>query len=181
MDTKSSGKEDKENKTTILSDASTNAQYPSAKAVYDNLVNVREVAEGKCKAIVLSDYYDEWPALQDFIRDEGITVKLLNGTDVTEDILNGTSPFDDSSVPDNYIFNSQDSYIYLRDIASGNFVCYYFFNYQGTYYIDTAENVQNFLKTGDNIFVIETDVPDRWYGDPYFAKLETGKVDIAVY
>lgn len=35
IDTEDSGKEDKENKTTILSDASTDIQYPSAKAVVD--------------------------------------------------------------------------------------------------------------------------------------------------
>ena len=47
-------KEDKSNKVLEISGSSTNVQYPSAKCVFDNLVNVREVAEGKCKTIVIS-------------------------------------------------------------------------------------------------------------------------------
>ena len=38
-----SGKEDKSNKVTSLSENSTNTQYPSAKTVYDELMNVRTV------------------------------------------------------------------------------------------------------------------------------------------
>lgn len=43
------------NLVTSISSSSTNSQYPSAKCVYDELVNVREIAEGKTASYVCSD------------------------------------------------------------------------------------------------------------------------------
>lgn len=43
------------NKVVSISSSSTDTQYPSAKCVYDNIENVREVAEGKKQTYVVSD------------------------------------------------------------------------------------------------------------------------------
>lgn len=51
-------KENISNKVTSLSNTSTDTQYPSAKAVYDDLVNVREVAEGKTKSYIIDEQSD---------------------------------------------------------------------------------------------------------------------------
>ena len=92
------------NKTTVLSSSSTNTQYPSAKATYDAIQDVREIAEGKNSTYVISDV---------------------------------TNP----------PFNSQDSNISvssnITDINS-NVIALSDFN------------------IGDMIYIVETDVPDRW-------------------
>lgn len=49
-----SGKEDTSNKVTSISSSSTDTQYPSAKAVYDAVQDVVEVAEGKTANYVIS-------------------------------------------------------------------------------------------------------------------------------
>ena len=43
------------NKTTVLSSSSTNIQYPSAKATYDAIQDVREIAEGKSATYIIDD------------------------------------------------------------------------------------------------------------------------------
>lgn len=47
--------EETSNKVTSISSSSTDIQYPSAKCVYDNIENVREIAEGKTASYVCSD------------------------------------------------------------------------------------------------------------------------------
>lgn len=54
LQTSISQKESLSNKTNVIDSGSTNAQYPSAKATFDGLQDVREVAEGKTKTYVVS-------------------------------------------------------------------------------------------------------------------------------
>ena len=92
------------NKVTSISSSSTNSQYPSAKCVYDNIENVREVITGLTQNYVCSD----------------VTNVALNST--SNDIQLSTS---------------------LVDVNSNT--------------IGLSS-----LKVGDTIYIVETDVPDRW-------------------
>lgn len=91
------------NKVTSISNSSTNSQYPSAKCVYDNIENVREVAEGKKQTYVVDYSY-------------------------------------------NPIFNSQQDKIEVSSITT----------------IDNEAVSEENLQIGDNVYVLELDVPDRW-------------------
>ena len=98
-----STKEDISNKVTSISSSSTDTQYPSAKCVYDNIENVREVAEGLKQTYVVSD---------------------------------ATNP----------TFNSQDNTVELQSFITNDGI---------TITVDD-------LEIGDTVYVLQTDVPDRW-------------------
>lgn len=138
--------------------------------VEDDLDNVREVAEGKCKTYVIS--YLTSALTEQYFLDGGIVYKT-NG-----DIIDNWSDFNE--------------YVQGQDIANS------FFNSQSDFididreYILTEENVviladptDESIKTGDIILVRETNVPDRWVElgsqSIYYNKLETSKVDLTNY
>lgn len=176
-----------DNKTTILSPSSTNQQYPGAKAVYDSVQNVREVAEGKCKSFVLS-YNDTIAALKQIVTPipplyNPITNVIYtydsNGelVDISVDVANGDY---DNYQYQNSLFNSQnasisnvDGYIIIRSYSVGRYI------------LLPMPYQQEIIKLGDLFYVIETDVPDRWYAGgktpASFFKLETSKVDLTNY
>ncbi len=188
--------ERKSNKVTTLSNESTDTQYPSAKCVWDNLVNVREVAEGKCKAFVLS-YADDIAFVKTQVTlSESASRKFYvwNATtqqyeDKTAEVLNGD--YDSYTIVNN-LFNDQNSqlvtntnqYLIFRNPA--NSINAQNFPSIGFYMISMASTgLGSQIKTGDVFYVMENDVPDRWYSGKYtytyiFFALD-GKTDLSGY
>jgi len=116
-----SGVEETSNKVTTLSQSSTNAQYPSAKVVYDVTEEIREIAAGKTKNYACSAVTN--PELNSQADAITLTTDLV-------DISGTTIPLSS-------------------------------------------------LKLGDNIYLTQTDLPDRWYaGNNICYKLETSKVPV---
>lgn len=182
------------NKVTTLSSSSTDTQYPSAKVVYDNVQNVREVAEGKCKTFVLS-YDDTISYAKYIIQNTSSDTKFMvyntstkEFEDKTAELLNGD--YDNVST-DNYKFNLQNNSIG----TSGALI---FRSISGLTRKPEVPNpsfwfVQSFYgfvlnkeaKVGDVVYVLEQSVPDRWVSDvdvtTTFSPLETQKVDLTNY
>lgn len=169
------------NNKVALGASNTVLQYPNAKSVWDAYQNLREVAEGKSKTIVIS--YDMTAPTTDV---QAQILKKPDGTAFTdlqdfEDYV-ASEEDDTPGVCVNSLFNSQNSFIMIDNsydyfISTDNIV--YKYGYQ-----DPLSAIERFgLKTGDIVLVVETDVPDRWYdyGSDYFYKLETAKVDLSNY
>lgn len=174
-------KEDTSNKVTSISSGSDNTHYPSAKCVYDNIQNVREVAEGKCNTFVL--VYDASVPTESaflytsFYNLDGTRftyqsfVTYVSGFSFANNIFNSNSSTienGNSSTPHNYY------YIFMRDEK------YYIAKYND--WVNTTLYPNTAMKIGDVVLVINTDVPDRWYmGSNLLAVLETSKVDLSGY
>lgn len=178
-------KENVSNKVTSLSESSTNTQYPSAKCVYDNLQNVREVAEGKCKSITI-DYSTTLSQVKSGLSEEVCLARKFNPTtkefdiDIGSDIL--ADEYDDIVVF-NASFNNQNTYIYGNNESN----IYLIFGesridlQKYVYYFIEADDFADYFNKGDIVIVRETDVPDRWFDlndPPRFYVLETTKVDL---
>ena len=157
-----------ENKVTSLSGSSTDVQYPSAKCVWDNLQDVREVAEGKCRTYILS--YAQ-TSLDSSYFDGTNKVYKPNGEEI--DNWNDFNTYVNGGECLNPYFNTQNN---LVDLTQE--------------YILTTDKIVIILDDpdihdGDIFLVRETDVPDRWVQvgtyDLYFYKLETAKVDLSNY
>ncbi len=159
------------NKVSTLSASNTDTQYPSAKVVYDNLVNVREVAEGKTNSYVLS-----YQATAPSTTAEAQQYKTLDGTyfDTLSDFLGYVEYGDEPGILSNSILNSQSLLIDLDD---------------GAYFITSDKTVikftdfQDVIKTGDVFIVSELEVPDRWWdrSNLQMCAMETAKVDLINY
>ena len=169
------------NKVTSLSSSSTDTQYPSAKVVYDNLVNIRQVAEGKCHTFVLSyartlDNVKSTLNIGNWYRAYAYN---RNGTltDITESVKNGDY---DNSTFVNSSFNSNADSITLVDseTMSANVICEY---QSGYVFVNFSYLGNTVTKTGDIFLVIETEVPDRWVSGNILFKMETSKVDLTNY
>ena len=157
------------NKVTSLSGSSTDAQYPSAKCVYDNLQNVREVAEGKCKSFVVS-YNETEPTEENFIANRW---KDADG-----------NPFATWAELSAYItdyefvnpeFNSQEYF-------AGHFT--YIIDINKVIYLNDGTNTLSntcHIKLGDVILVAQTDVPDRWNDGGSYYLLESTSLDPSGY
>lgn len=180
--TELTGKENTSNKISSLTDATDNVKYLGAKVVADELKNVREVAEGKCKTIVVA-YSGECSLEQMKINLEdnpdGAKAYLMyeDGTkdDISQAVLDGD--YDDKIL--NPIFNSQSGSITLAEGGTEKYLVLYSFSFASTtqyeinYYFyvnkpnypETGKKQKyafDDLNTGDIILVEETDVPDRW-------------------
>lgn len=111
------------NQVTSISSTSTDIQYPSAKCVYDNIENVREVAEGKTDS---------------FVTNVTLTPAL----------------------------NSQASEVQLSSITL----------------LDGSVISTSDMRIGDNVYVANLDVPDRWiagFVQPPIQYAESGDMSIA--
>lgn len=160
---------------TTIGPESLDDKVPSSKCVYDNLVNVREVAEGKCQTFVLS-YTDTLVLVKNDVQQDA-NKRIFNGsgTDITDAVLNGDY---DNQTFGNANFNSQADQIYC---FQSPYSSYLIVRVNGGYMFLSYTDVYN-RKKGDIYLVIQTNVPDRWYGDEYtFYKLETAKVDLTNY
>ena len=178
-------KEDVSNKVISINSLSTNVQYPSAKCVYDNLVSVREVAEGKCKSYVLS-YATVAPTSSTFVANKYKTAEG-NPLDTWQDFYDYVQWDATNPVPFlNASFNSQNNDIGVQEgyiITTDNHVVRLAYT--------ERSDIKSDCHTGDVLIVIETDVPDRWAdvvseGDPsvdgcHVFKLETTKIDLSSY
>ena len=142
----------------------------SKKYVDDNIQDVREVAEGKCKNVCLS-YNKQVPTtdsqaqalmkpdgthftnLQDFTDYIGFNAQYLN-----PDFNSQSNAF---AVNQYKYIITMDNYVLLHDYITENY------------------------NSGDIFLVYETDVPDRWAyivgSGLYFFKLETTKIDLSTY
>ena len=137
---------------------------------------IRQVAEGKCKAVVIS-YLDTYDNICNYLGNNPTKKVYLvsDGSDITTDFLNGTGWT--SGMISNGLFNSNNLFIeavyfIAEKDGNGDYLLYQ---------IDPRTTPRD-LKTGDVIYVKETDVPDRWFDDyGYFNSLETTKVDLSNY
>lgn len=164
-------KENTDNKTTSLSASSTDTEYPSAKAVFDGLQDVREVAEGKTATYILS--YNETAPTTDT---DVLTMVKADGT-IIEDLADFNT-YVGSSLLANSVFNSSNDYIYPLGYL---IVQYGKTGESRNKQVLRSSDLVSFKK-GTNIIVVETDVPDRWYnGSGAFYCLETQKVDLTNY
>ena len=140
---------------------------------------VLEVAEGKCNSFVLS-YGTTIAGLKSLPSELGtsITFRVYNSTtktlqDKTTELMNGDY---DNYVLDNSSFNSQAGTIVLYN---NRYII--FSNSQKDFSMYLVSDLKDdLLKNGDIIWVIETNVPDRWCQnieglfDMVFRPLETG-------
>lgn len=162
-------KENVANKVVSVSASSTDTQYPSAKCVYDIEQNLMEVAEGKCKTLIIR-YSTTAPATDLSAQ----LYKKVDGTSFT-DLTDFNSYVGERTIA-NASFNSQSNGLILSN--------YYIIGEDLIVYRDS--DLPSIFNAGDIILVVETDVPDRWVSFIYSTgvilnKLETTKVDLSGY
>lgn len=144
--------------------------------VYNEISSVREVAEGKCKTYVLS-YNDTVTDIKALLG-EYTKICDINGNDITQEWIDGEY---DNVVLGNAAFNSQNADIFAIYPPSGA-VFRYPVGYNAFTFLYVAYEETTIFNVGDIFLVIETEVPDRWYGGSYkYYKLETTKVDLNNY
>ena len=164
-----------------LGASNTTSQYPNAKSVWDEVVNLHEIAEGKCRSYVLS-YDNNLPySTQQYFRFQyyDLDGKLNNFTSESElnAWLSGRNALNSS-------FNSQNGEITITGL--NDFIILDGNNRAILLPLQAADNV---FRKGDNIFVIELLVPDRWVKSISVSgtttltlqKLEATKVDLTQY
>lgn len=160
------------NKVTLLSNLSTDSQYPSAKCVWDNLQNVREVAEGKTKSITVSITAPMLPTTnmqaRAFSKPDGTHFATLSAfNDYIGGYSAGNAVFNSSNssivIGTNY-FITTDKVVYAPEEVAGVIV----------------DPIAHYLKTGDVIYVVEGSVPDRWVDFATLRALDA-KTDLSGY
>ena len=137
-------------------------------ATKDDIQNVREVAEGKCRTFVLS-YQDTAPTEETFVENK---YKKPDGTylNTWQDFLDYITIGLNVRGFGNSIFNSQNDVL----VSTGK----YFITKDYIVLLGDPHETEN---VGDIILVIETEVPDRWCDLGDFYKLETSKIDLTSY
>lgn len=143
----------------------------TSNGIYRATQAVREVAEGKCKSFTVSCGIT-LQGIQEAIRDDGLIVYDANGTDITESISDGTHMvFTDGLI--NPELNSQSA-----DVSTFGYLANSIGLDSGRFVLDTLDNIG--FKNGDNLYVVEVNVPDRWYdsNNNYLHILETSKPDL---
>ena len=163
-----------ENKVTSITNQSTDTQYPSAKCVYDKIEEVRQVAEGKTKTIIVSCQNPTLPTTdneaRNYKKDDGTNFRNLtdfntyiNGFTLKNNKFNSSVdiiPFN------NYeYFISTDKVVYIPKELGG---------------IVVSPIMANF-KYGDEILVIENNIPDRWVGPNFYLYASDSKTDLSNY
>lgn len=163
-----------ENKVTSITNQSTDTQYPSAKCVYDKIEEVREVAEGKTKTIIVSCENPTLPTTdnkaREYKKDDGTYFTSLNDFNT---YINGFTLKNDkfnSSVDiipfNNYeYFISTDKVVYIPKDLGGIVV----------------SPIMVSFKYGDEILVVEQNIPDRWVGPNFFLYASDSKTDLSNY
>lgn len=166
----------------------------TSDGVYDAIQNVREVAEGKTKTFVLS-YADTVSSvktrlnslsyLHAYLVSGGTKASQWTPTDITTAIKNGD--YDGETIR-NSLFNSNGNSVSLSAGVSYPNKGYLILRVGSSYYFVELNPTTNitFVSIGDNFYVAETDVPDRWAASTGgtsidFNKLETAKVDLTSY
>jgi len=148
----------------------------------EDLQNVREVAEGKCRTLVLN---------------YGTTTLISSFKDFEGNVHPSSefSSYVSGYLPGNSLFNSNNNYISPIGTSTSWLGDKYYFIFEslgndydfpvGVKTVVKAEELYSFLRNGDIILVTETNVPDRWYlkssGQGVCHKLETSKIDLTNY
>jgi len=151
-------KENVSNKVTSMDISSTNTQYPTAKAVYDGLQEIKNVAEGKSQSFIID--YETTIASVKAITDVHFYVyntSTQKYENKTTELLNGD--YDNTPIG-NDLFNSVSATI--RDTTNTKYLIWRSSAVR-TYYMASMNLFP--CKIGDNFYVTDTAVPDRWYGE----------------
>ena len=150
---------------------------------------IREVAEGKCKSIVMS-YSSKTITSSNFASSSTVKFYKPDGTQITtwEEFcayINKSSS-ETSYASNNSTFNTQNDAIQLTIDSNYWFVATNGSGLGYTIYPYNSNNdgLTSSLKNGDIILITEADVPDRWLhnyatGIVRFWKLDTAKVDVS--
>lgn len=169
--------ENKNNKVVSINGSSTDTQYPSAKCVYDNVQDVREIAAGKSANYSLS-YNATAPSPMSYNAyyyiDADAQIQHFTSYDEMNTYMTGLSIY-------NANFNSQNNSVTFSGAASDTTHYLLISDSQGRSIVAKISTLYKLLKMGDNFFVTETDVPDRWVQTSNamsiaFYKLETAKM-----
>lgn len=173
-------KENVSNKVTSLNASSTDTQYPSAKCVYDNLKNVREVAEGKCQTVIIS-CNDNYASVREYLGEHPQAKIWHNGEDVTSDFYSGNYWYNRNWINEDFNEPDSEQITPLNDVGEGYLLCKYGnqLNQQyvsGDYFIvfigmQTMD--ESDLHVGDIILVEETGVPDRWFNPSNYGSFDS--------
>ncbi|MCR4661679.1 MAG: hypothetical protein K5765_06770 [Clostridia bacterium] len=163
---------------TVLNSPIADSDATSKKYVDDSVEEVRAVAEGKCKSYILS-YQTTIASIKSNV---GALAHFYVWNDTSKEWEDKKTELADGDYDNvslvNGSLNSQDNYI-----ASTAYIVLGTYTGGGTvYYMATLTS--SAFKKGDIFLIIETDVPDRWYGGglpTYLYKLETSKVDLTNY
>lgn len=149
------------NKTNEITSSSTNLQYPTAKAVYDNLQIVKNIAMGRTKTLVIKSSITSVPTAFYFYDMDKVQHPISEFDDYVNGYVLGNSKFDTQN--DGITFGGTDAAIQKT--------YYILMSYDGLSFEDTtgssfivakSDDLWNYLNTGDIIFVKETGLPDRW-------------------
>lgn len=137
--------------------------------------NIRDVAEGKTETYIISYTYS-WNGAKEIAEELGVFMVYNTTTREWEnkanEYISGSLDVDYEDLVADTMFNSNDNIVDLDN--SYYIIC----EIEGGLKLLPL----SFLKKGDIVLVIETDVPDRWYdGIGDFYKLETSKIDLTNY
>lgn len=151
---------------------------------------VAEMANGKTNTFVVY-YAENFATIQQTLNNDILCGAILfdgtNYTDITENIKGGTtynvynpqlnSQANQLTLYQSYLVvrtNYSDSKYNLSGFSQYSHTIYLFIDY-------------NYPKAGDNVYIVETDVPDRWVSGKFagggltFNKMETAKIDLSNY
>ena len=149
------------NKTHDITSNSTNVQYPTAKAVYDNLQIVKNIAMGRTKTLVIKSSITTPPTAFYFYDMDKVQHPYSELADYVDGYVLGNSKFDTQN--DGITFGGSD--------AALQKTYYILMSYDGLSFEDTtgssfivakSDKLWNYLNTGDIIIVKESNLPDRW-------------------
>ena len=172
------------NKVTGIDSQSTNDQYPSAKAVYDEIQEVIETAEGKSASFVVSyaatvtGTYDEYAYL-----DVNGDLHDFTSASQFEQWLTGKTC-------SNSLFNSNNNTITLLESDVNSPTKYLIIDGDSKPTLVLIAYLYGLVKKGYVFLVTELDVADRWVSsyfevapeiDIVLSKMETSKIDLSVY
>lgn len=157
-------------------------------ATQSDLQVVREVAEGKCKAFLLS--YQQTSTLPNKFYDADGN---LHNANEFNDYVSGLTC-------GNSLFNSQSQSLKFEQMEGALYTIWYYYIFKGFNssvvgggypLVIKSTEIKKLFHNGDIIYIIETqdnnniNLPDRWVynvdGEMYAYKLETSKVDLTNY
>ena len=149
------------NKTTILNNNSTDSQYPTAKAVYDKLQIVKNIAMGRTKTLVIKSSITSVPTAFYFYDMDKVQHPISEFDDYVNGYVLGNSKFNtqndaitfggsEAAIQKTYYILMSYDGLSFEDITGSSFI------------VAKSDNLWNYLNTGDIILVKETNLPDRW-------------------
>ena len=149
------------NKTNDITSNSTNIQYPTAKAVYDNLQIVKNIAMGRTKTLVIKSSITTPPTALSFYDMDKVQHPYSEFADYVDGYVLGNSKFDTQN--NDILFGGTD--------AALQKTYYILMSYDGLSFEDSidssfivakSDELWDYLNTGDIIIVKESGLPDRW-------------------